>query len=64
MVRDCRKDFGFKISGYGVNLADDALAGMGEFCMDGGYFRLVMPYFYRDGCGGHNGSAVTAKSAV
>ena len=31
MVRDCRKDFGFKISGYGVNLADDALAGMRGF---------------------------------
>ena len=24
--------------------------------------RSVKPYFYRDGWGGHNGSAVTAKS--
>lgn len=23
--------------------------------------RRVMPYFYIDGCDGHNGSAVTAK---
>lgn len=26
--------------------------------------RSVMPYFYRGGCGGHNGSAVTAKSSA
>lgn len=24
--------------------------------------RSVMPYFYIDGCGGHNATAVTAKS--
>ena len=26
--------------------------------------RSVMPYFYRGGCGGHNGTAVTAKSVA
>ena len=38
MERDCRKVLDFERGGYGAYLADYALAGMGEFCMNGGYF--------------------------
>ena len=53
-----------KRGGFWMEFGEDVLAGMRAFGTGRLVVRSVMPYFYRDGCGGDDASMQRTKSAV